>query len=177
MKYQEFTEEYENITNNDLLNKVLWFNGIKNKAEYQAIETNSFPFYFDNTEYFIDMINKHQNNKIIIVGDYDCDGVCATSIMLIFLKKLGIDCDYIIGNRFIDGYGMNNDLIDKAIAKGASLLITVDNGIKCKDNVKYAKDKGLDIIVTDHHLPDSIEETVEANSNWTAFQSFWNNGH
>ena len=68
MKYQEFTEEYENITNNDLLNKVLWFNGIKNKAEYQAIETNSFPFYFDNTEYFIDMINKHQNNKIIIVG-------------------------------------------------------------------------------------------------------------
>lgn len=154
MKYQEFTEEYENITNNDLLNKVLWFNGIKTKSEYQAIETNSFPFYFDNTEYFIDMINKHQNDKIIIVGDYDCDGVCATSIMLIFLKKLGIDCDYIIGNRFIDGYGMNNDLIDKAIAKGASLLITVDNGIKCKDNVKYAKDKGLDIIVTDHHLPD-----------------------
>lgn len=155
MKYIEFIEKYESITNNELIDKILWMNGIKNIHDYKKINTSSFPFYFSNQKIFNDYINKHSN--ITIIGDYDCDGVCATTIMMKFLTALNKNCNYIIGDRFIDGYGMNNNLVDKAKALGTDLIITVDNGIKCKDSVGYAKTLGMDVLVTDHH---EVEESM-----------------
>ena len=168
LKYQEFNTKYESITNNDFIDKILWFNNIRNFEDYKKITQSSFPFEFPNSNYFYNKINEYKDKKIVIIGDYDCDGVCATSIMILFLQYLGISCDYIIGDRFIDGYGMNNSLIDKAIKMNASLIITVDNGIKCKENVDYAKEKGIDIIITAHHQPEEecIPNTVIYNPHY-----------
>lgn len=151
---------YENILNDEFLNKILWFNGITNKNDYDKLNTSSFPFLFENVDAFIDKINKIASNgqKITIVGDYDADGICSVVIMSKFLNKLGVNNDYIIGDRFTDGYGLNNSIIDEAIKRNSKLIITVDNGIKSKEPVSYALSNGIDIIITDHHQPD--EETI-----------------
>ncbi len=86
-----------------------------------------------------------------VIGDYDIDGVNAAYILTEGLKMLGAKADYAIPDRIEDGYGLNVNLIDKAIADGRKLIITCDNGIAAFDEVKYAKDKGLIVIVTDHH--------------------------
>lgn len=155
MKYEEI-KKFDNLKNNYLINSILWFNGIKTIDDLKMLEQSDFPYRFNFADEFIAAINKCKNNnkKIVIIGDYDCDGVCATSILKIFLDALKIDNDFIIGDRVTDGYGMNNSLIDKAKQMNASLIITVDNGIKCKDEVIYAKSLGIDVIITDHHLPE-----------------------
>ena len=154
MKINLKLEKGENIFNDDLLNHVLWFNNIKTSSDYQKIAKIDFPFFFKGYELFNAKIDSFKNKKVIIIGDYDADGVCATSIMIIFLRYLNIDCDYIIGDRNTDGYGINTNLIDEAIKKNADVIITVDNGIKSKKEVDYAISLGLDVIVTDHHEVD-----------------------
>lgn len=91
------------------------------------------------------IINKE---TITIVGDYDVDGVVSTSIMVDFLKKLGANVDYIIPNRFEHGYGLSVKVVD--LIK-ASLVITVDNGITAYESSLKLKEKGIDLIITDHH--------------------------
>ena len=86
--------------------------------------------------------------KITIVGDYDCDGISATSILVLLFKYLKINYEYILPKRFKDGYGLNKNIVDR-IDEG--ILITVDNGIVAFDAIKKAKGKGLFVIVTDHH--------------------------
>jgi len=102
-----------------------------------------------------DCINEaiESNKKIAIYGDYDCDGVSATAIMYKYLKKRNADIVVRIPNRLTDGYGMNNDAIDELKSKGVELIITVDNGIACKNEVEYAKSLGISTVITDHHLP------------------------
>ena len=91
------------------------------------------------------------NEKILIVGDYDVDGVCATFILYDSLIKLSADVIYYIPDRFTDGYGINNNIIDFAISEKVDLIITCDNGIASGDQITYAKENGIDVIVTDHH--------------------------
>ena len=93
----------------------------------------------------------HNNQHITIVGDYDCDGITSTSIMMMGLSILGANIDWILPHRVFDGYGLKKHLIDKCIARGTNLIITVDNGIAAHDAVKYANDNDIDVIVTDHH--------------------------
>ena len=94
------------------------------------------------------------NKKIVIIGDYDCDGATATSIGYIGLQLLGAkQVSYLIPDREKDGYGLSKNLVDKAIQSGAELIITVDNGISAIEAVDYAKSAGIQVIVTDHHLP------------------------
>ena len=96
-------------------------------------------------------INEYKN--ITIFGDSDCDGVSATAIMYIGLKALGkFNVHYQLPLRQ-EGYGLSNKAIDQAKMDGADLIITVDNGITAIDEVNYAKSLGIDMIVTDHHLP------------------------
>lgn len=107
-----------------------------------------------------------QNNKrILIFGDYDVDGVSATAIMLKTLEKLGCSASYYLPNRFVDGYGLTNSVIDKINANfNPELIITVDCGISCKNEVAYAKSLGIDVIVTDHHeIPDEIPNAITIN--------------
>lgn len=92
-----------------------------------------------------------QAKKIAVIGDYDVDGITATTIMVSGLRKIGKDALFFIPNRFKDGYGLNVNLVNKSIDCGADLVLTVDNGIAAYNAVQHAKDCGLKIIVTDHH--------------------------
>ena len=111
----------------------------------------------------LDAVKKQKD--ILIFGDYDVDGISATSIMLKTLKKLWVDARYYLPNRFIDGYGLTNSVIDKICEiKKPDLIITVDCGISCKEEVEYCKKLGIDIVVTDHHeIPDEVPNTIIVN--------------
>lgn len=100
------------------------------------------------------------NEKIIIYGDYDVDGITATALLYMVLNKLGGQVDFYLPNRLTEGYGLSKDGIDKAKEKGISLIITVDTGITAVEEIKYANSIGIDVIVTDHHEPG--EGTPEA---------------
>lgn len=89
--------------------------------------------------------------KIRIIGDYDIDGVCATYILMTSLKRAGANVDTDIPDRIKDGYGINEHLIDRAYAAGVKLIITCDNGIAAAAQIAYAKELGMNVIVTDHH--------------------------
>ncbi len=94
--------------------------------------------------------------KITVVGDYDVDGVVSSVIMREFFDDIGIDIDLIIPNRFRDGYGINEKLLDRI---DADLIITVDNGISAVGAAKVCKERGIDLIITDHHtVPDTIPD-------------------
>ena len=89
--------------------------------------------------------------KIRVIGDYDCDGINATYILLEGLEKLGAKVDSDIPDRIKDGYGLNQHLIDRAHEDGIDTIITCDNGIAAAKEIEYGKALGMTIIVTDHH--------------------------
>jgi single-stranded-DNA-specific exonuclease len=107
----------------------------------------------------IDKIDAKQ--KIVIIGDYDADGATATACGYLGLKKFGADVDFIVPNRFKFGYGLTPEIVDLANKKEPSLIVTVDNGIASIAGVRRAKSYGIDVIITDHHLP--AEELPDAN--------------
>lgn len=92
-----------------------------------------------------------QKKKIRIIGDYDIDGVTATCILLKGLKRLNANVDTYIPDRVKDGYGMHEQLIDKALEDRIDTILTCDNGIAAAAEIEYAKKEGLTVIVTDHH--------------------------
>lgn len=95
-----------------------------------------------------------KREKIAIYGDYDADGITACALLVLFLRDIGADVTYYIPDRINEGYGLNISAIDKLKEKGVSLIITVDCGIRDFSAVDYANNLGLDIVITDHHLPE-----------------------
>lgn len=94
---------------------------------------------------------------ITIYGDYDADGLTSTAIMYETLTQLGADVDYYIPDRFKDGYGPNKAAYERLIADGTELIVTVDNGVSGHEAITLANEKGVDVIVTDHHeLPQTL---------------------
>lgn len=89
--------------------------------------------------------------RIRIVGDYDQDGIAATTILYKGLKLFYDDVSYAIPDRVEEGYGLNNTIVDKCYREGVKLIITCDNGIAAFEPIKYAKEKGINVIITDHH--------------------------
>lgn len=106
-----------------------------------------------------------QGEKICVYGDYDCDGVCATSILVDYLQNIGGRVFYYIPHREKEGYGMNKNAVDFIASQGASLIITVDNGITAMEEIDYAKSLGIDTVVTDHHTPRDVLPQSAANVN------------
>lgn len=92
-----------------------------------------------------------QKRHIRIVGDYDIDGVCSVTILLKGLKAAGALVDYTVPDRVADGYGINKNIIDRALSDGVDTIITCDNGIAAIPQINYAKDNNMTVIVTDHH--------------------------
>ncbi len=116
------------------------------------------PFLFRDMEAAVDLIIFHikKGSKIVVYGDYDADGVTSSVVLFEALKILKAKVEVYLPDRISEGYGLNKGAIDQIVDQGFSLLITVDNGIRNKDEVSYAKSKKLDIIITDHHiLPDN----------------------
>nr|WP_137698691.1 single-stranded-DNA-specific exonuclease RecJ [Ruminiclostridium herbifermentans] len=98
------------------------------------------------------------NKKIRIIGDYDVDGVISTYILYKALNRCGAKVDYVIPHRIYDGYGINNSIIEIAKKDGIDTIITCDNGISALEQIKYAKELGITVIVTDHHDVPFIED-------------------
>lgn len=100
------------------------------------------------------------NKKILIYGDYDSDGICASTVLFLHLKSLGANVDVFIPNRFENGYGISVDAIEIILSDyQPDLIVTVDLGITAVEEVEIIKQEGVDIIITDHHLP--LEEVPD----------------
>lgn len=108
----------------------------------------------------VDIIKRkiQENKKIRIIGDYDVDGIISVFILYTALKKCGANVDYEIPDRIKDGYGINENIVKVAYDEGVDTIITCDNGISAIDQIQYAKDLGLTVIVTDHHDVPFIEK-------------------
>ncbi len=98
-----------------------------------------------------------QNEQILIYGDYDVDGTTGTAVLLRALKLLGARVGFHVPHRFTEGYGIQQPALEKAFGEGYSLVISVDCGIRAHEPLYWAKEHGLDVIITDHHLPDEDE--------------------
>ncbi|MQW91901.1 single-stranded-DNA-specific exonuclease RecJ [Acinetobacter wanghuae] len=104
-----------------------------------------------------------QQHKIVIVGDYDADGATSTTLMVLALRDMGAQVEYLVPDRFKYGYGLTPAIADLAFANFTpDLLITVDNGISSHDGVKQAHDHGMQVIITDHHLTTKPTPEAEA---------------
>jgi single-stranded-DNA-specific exonuclease len=147
---------------------VLYNRGYKTKKEALLF---LFPIYdlkiydpklLHNAELSIDRILKaiSNNEKILICGDYDVDGVTSTSLLLHALLELKADANFFLPNRVYDGYGLSVKTVDRAKSSGYKLLITVDNGTCAFEALLKAKELGLDVIVTDHHQPKHFPDGV-----------------
>ncbi|PLX20931.1 single-stranded-DNA-specific exonuclease RecJ [Candidatus Parcubacteria bacterium] len=139
--------------------QLLFNRGMKTEKEIEDFINPDFsydthdPFQFKEMNTVVDLIIKHikEGNKITVYGDYDVDGVTSSSLLINTLRSLKGLVDVYIPDRRLEGYGIHNDAIDQIIEKGTKLIISVDCGIRNKEEVAYAKEKGIDIIITDHH--------------------------
>lgn len=99
--------------------------------------------------------------RIAVYGDYDVDGITATALLVSFLNECGVLASYRLSNRFSEGYGMHTNAVDELAAEGASLIVTADMGVSNAAEVAYATEKGIDVIVTDHHeAPSALPPAV-----------------
>ena len=159
-KIEELKEKYKL---NDLLATILVNRGIDNEEKIrQFLEPTRQDFYdpylMKDMEIAVERIVKAIENqeKVIIYGDYDVDGITSTTVLKKFLKDLGLEVSYYIPNRLNEGYGLNNKAIEKIVNEGYSLMITVDCGISAIEEIDYANSLGLETIVTDHHEPGEV---------------------
>lgn len=150
------------------LARLLYARGAQTGAEMEAFLHPSAaqlysPFLFYDMDKAVARLRaaREQDELVCVYGDYDADGVCATAIMLGCLEKLGCRAFYHIPSRHSEGYGMNAEAVREIAAAGVSLILTVDNGVKAIAEIDLAKNLGLDVIVTDHHLcGDVLPEAV-----------------
>lgn len=112
------------------------------------------PYMFADIEKAAERISEaiEKGEKIAVFGDYDCDGVTSTVLLYSVLTELGADCIYRVPTRD-EGYGMSVSAVDELKEKGVSLIVTVDNGITAFEAINHANELGVDVVVTDHHLP------------------------
>ncbi len=157
-------EKIENIKNkynlNSLLATILVNKNIIDKEKIRLfLEPNRNDFYdpylINDMDIATDRIIKAINNqeKVIIYGDYDVDGITSITVLKSFLKDVGLQASYYIPNRLEEGYGLNKDAINKIAEQGYTLMITVDCGITAIEEVEYANSLGIETIITDHHEP------------------------
>ncbi len=121
------------------------------------------PFTLPDMDLAVDRIGRaiDTHEKIAIFGDFDCDGVTATALLYSYLKSVDADVIYYVPDRNLEGYGLSKGAIEKFIEQQITLIVTVDNGISALDEVAFAAEHGIDVVVTDHHmqgtlLPDAV---------------------
>lgn len=112
------------------------------------------PYEYTGISEAVERINiaLEENEKILVFGDYDCDGVTSTALLTTYLKRRGADVSFFVPDRLTHGYGISIPAIEKAAEDGVTLIITVDNGINAVKEVDFANQIGVDVVITDHHL-------------------------
>lgn len=149
--------------------RLLAARGVADASELDLALANLMPFtQLKNAEAMAkrlaDAIEAQQ--KLLIIGDYDADGATATAVGLRGLTLLGARVDFLVPNRFEYGYGLSPEIVDLAATMTPDILLTVDNGIASLDGVARAQSLGLEVLITDHHLPgDQIPDTLIVNPN------------
>ena len=125
------------------------------------------PFLISDMDIAVERINRAVDNfeKICIYGDYDADGVTSTAVLFSYLESISAYVMYYIPERESDGYGLNKDAVQLLSDDGVKLIITVDNGISAYEEIEYANELGVDVIVTDHHTPPERLPNSVANVN------------
>ncbi|PKL01614.1 MAG: single-stranded-DNA-specific exonuclease RecJ [Tenericutes bacterium HGW-Tenericutes-1] len=143
------------VADQDIFNHILKNRGIEDADHFFNMGKESLhnPFLLEDMTKAVNriLLAISLNDPIIIYGDYDCDGITAISVLYRALKKLNANIHYDLPDRFSDGYGLNLKAVDDIIQKGYKLVITVDNGITCIDEVEKLQKAGIDCIITDHH--------------------------
>ncbi|SCD22055.1 single-stranded-DNA-specific exonuclease RecJ [Proteiniphilum saccharofermentans] len=144
-----------------VLTELLIKRGIETKEEatgflYPKLNELHDPFLLPDMDVAIRRIERALGNKerILIYGDYDVDGTTAVSLVYKFFRGITSNIDYYIPDRYDEGYGISFQGIDYAVETGVKLIISLDCGIKAVSKVAYAKEKGIDFIICDHHMPD-----------------------
>jgi single-stranded-DNA-specific exonuclease len=120
-----------------------------------SLDGISDPFLLDGMDAAVERLARARDRQelVLVFGDYDVDGIAATALLVRALRRFGIEsCSYGMPNRLVDGYGLSADRVDVAKNAGVSLIVTVDNGIAAHDACNRAREHGIDVIVTDHHL-------------------------
>lgn len=143
-----------------VLKQVLYNRGLRGSASARkfltaSIEFDNNPFLMMDMEIAVDRILKayRENQKVVIYGDYDVDGVTATTLLVHSFTRLGLRVSAYIPNRFDEGYGINNEALNSIRAEGTDLVISVDCGIRSMVESDHAREIGLDLIISDHHEP------------------------
>ena len=156
---KDFAREYPEYP--PVVLQLLWNRGLKAKdgivkfLEPDPKNDRHDPSMFGNMAAAVDLIISHikAGNKIVVYGDYDADGVSAASLLVETLAVLRAQADVYIPHRVTEGYGINSEAVGKIAAMDTKLMITVDGGIRNQFEVEEAKKLGMDVIITDHHMP------------------------
>lgn len=165
---RRLTDNIANFSSNihPLLQRIYALRGITKDDQLERAAKALLPFdQLHGMEKAVLLITKamKQDLRIIIVGDFDADGATSSALSVRALRMLGYhNVDFLIPNRFEDGYGLSPEVVEQACAKGAEFIMTVDNGISSIEGVNHAKALGIQVLVTDHHLPGSILPNADA---------------
>lgn len=167
-KFNDFYRKIKSISNlkkiQEPIARVLYNRGIDtvekvNKHLFMELHETYNSKLFKDSDKFIEGLTKaiKENHKIVIIGDYDVDGTTASAICMLGLKKLGCNVDFYINNRFVEGYGFKPETLETVLKlyPDTKTIITVDNGIVSFEAVDLANDKGIQVLLTDHHEPKS----------------------
>lgn len=143
------------LTNSSLLNRVYSNRGVEVAEELDYRLSALEPYHsLKGIDQAVELLwqSLSGNEKVLIVGDFDADGATSSALTKLVLERLGMQVDYLVPNRFEYGYGLSPELVEVAKDMAPDLIITVDNGISSIAGVKAAKDAGIKVLVTDHHL-------------------------
>lgn len=160
---EELTANFKNTFKvTEPMSKVLVNRGFKQTEDVEAFLYPSLskiprPCLMKDLKIGVDRVVRaiENNEKIVVYGDYDADGITACAVLTIFLKSIGADVGYYLPDRIKEGYSLNKEAVSELKESGAKLIITVDCGVSDYDIVEFGKNLGLDFIITDHHLPPS----------------------
>lgn len=149
-----------------LLRRLYALRGVSEERELERSVKGMLPWQqLDGIDAAVDILQQAltDGRRIMIVGDFDADGATSTALTALALRSMGGgDVQYLVPNRFEDGYGLSPEVVEQAAARGAELIVTVDNGISSHAGVEVAHAKGMQVLVTDHHLPGETLPAAEA---------------
>ncbi|OOS00963.1 single-stranded-DNA-specific exonuclease RecJ [Canicola haemoglobinophilus] len=147
----------EPVCEHPLLDRIYRARQIQNSQQLdRTLQSMLAPHLLHGIESAVDLLlqAREKQQKIVIVGDFDADGATSTALTVLALRQLGFtDVDYLVPNRFEQGYGLSVDVAKLALEKNVELLITVDNGVSSFEGVEFLKNLGVKVLITDHHLP------------------------
>ncbi|WP_215800697.1 single-stranded-DNA-specific exonuclease RecJ [Pantoea dispersa] len=148
-----------------LLRRLYLQRGVKDAAELERGAKFLLPWQsLGGIERAVTLLHEmlQQQRRIVVVGDFDADGATSTALTVLALRSMGGNVDYLVPNRFEDGYGLSPEVVEQARARGAELILTVDNGISSHAGVDTAHQHGISVLITDHHLPGETLPAAEA---------------